>query len=70
MAREGVHSETPTVPFTPGWDRPQVHAAKEEVQYKAQVNHLRHSRFVALRDDKIARDVVREGLNRRDGDGS
>jgi ATP-dependent DNA ligase len=24
-------------------------------------NHLRHSRFVALRDDKDPRDVVREG---------
>ncbi|HEU4766159.1 MAG TPA: hypothetical protein VFS77_02265 [Pyrinomonadaceae bacterium] len=23
-------------------------------------NHLRHSRFVALRDDKLAREVVKE----------
>jgi len=30
-------------------------------------NHLRHSRFVALRDDKAAKDVVREmdGLERQ-----
>jgi hypothetical protein len=27
------------------------------VQYEAQVNHLRHSKFIALRDDKRAKDV-------------
>jgi hypothetical protein len=38
----------------------------EEVQYEAEIAHLRHSRFVALRDDKKAQDVPREGhLQRR-----
>jgi hypothetical protein len=32
----------------------------EEVQYEAQVNHLRHSRLVALRDDKDASEVRKE----------
>jgi len=34
--------------------------AQEEVQYEAQIGHLRHSRFLALREDKNARDVGRE----------
>ena len=33
----------------------------EEVQYEAHVTHLRHSRFVALREDKKPMDVRREG---------
>ncbi|MGH9627657.1 MAG: hypothetical protein ACRD7E_04865 [Bryobacteraceae bacterium] len=32
----------------------------EEVQYETQANHLRHSRFIALRDDKDPKEVVRE----------
>lgn len=32
----------------------------EEVQYEAQIDHLRHSRFVRLREDKNAKDVVRD----------
>jgi hypothetical protein len=32
----------------------------KEVQYEAQVNHLRHARFVALREDKAHILVVRE----------
>jgi hypothetical protein len=30
------------------------------VQYEAQLDHLRHSRFVGLREDKRADDVRRE----------
>ena len=30
------------------------------VQYEAQIAHLRHSRFVALREDKKAKDTGRE----------
>jgi len=32
----------------------------EEEQYEAQIDHLRHSRFVGLRDDKNPREVVHE----------
>lgn len=32
----------------------------EEVQHVAQINHLRHSRFIALREDKKAKDVGRD----------
>lgn len=32
----------------------------KEVQYEAQIDHQRHSRFVALRDDKNPREVVHE----------
>jgi hypothetical protein len=35
-------------------------SAQEEVQYEAQIDHLRHSRFIGLRDDKRAKDVHRE----------
>lgn len=39
---------------------PQVHAAKEQVQYEAQINHLRHTKFVGLREDKDPRGVHKE----------
>jgi hypothetical protein len=39
---------------------PRWASVKEEVQYEAQIGHLRHSRFVALREDKKAKDVRRE----------
>ncbi len=39
---------------------PQVHAAEKEVQYEAKIDHLRHSRFVGLRDDKEPREVHKE----------
>jgi hypothetical protein len=32
----------------------------EEVQYEAQVAHLRHSKFIELREDKHPKDVVKE----------
>ena len=32
----------------------------EEVQYEAQIGKLRHSRFLGMRADKSARDVVRK----------
>jgi hypothetical protein len=32
------------------------------VQYEAQSNHLRHSKYIALREDKDPNDVVREVL--------
>jgi hypothetical protein len=37
-----------------------VHAAKKEVQYEAKIDHLRHSRFARLRDDKDLKDVHKE----------
>jgi hypothetical protein len=40
--------------------RPTYRSVYEEVQYEAQVNHLRHSRFAALRDDKDASEVRKE----------
>jgi hypothetical protein len=36
------------------------HSSHEEVQYEAQVGHLRHSRFVVFREDKKPKDVRRE----------
>ena len=36
------------------------HPAHKEVQYEAQTNHLRHSKFIALRDDKDRNNVRRE----------
>ncbi len=32
----------------------------EELQYEAQIGHLRHSTFLGLREDKDPRDVRRE----------
>jgi hypothetical protein len=34
--------------------------AQKEVQYEAEIGHLRHSRFMGFRDDKHPREVVRE----------
>jgi bifunctional non-homologous end joining protein LigD len=51
--------------LTPGkmaecvWLRPQLVAQIEYADW-TDVNHLRHSKFIALRDDKAARDVRRE----------
>ena len=39
---------------------PEIHAAKEEVQYEAQVDHLRHVKFAGPREGKEANDVRRE----------
>jgi hypothetical protein len=33
-------------------------SVEEEVQYEAQIDHLRHSRFVALRHDKNSKEVM------------
>jgi ATP-dependent DNA ligase len=41
------------------WLRPELIAQIEFTEWTLD-NHLRHSRFVGLRDDKEARDVVRE----------
>lgn len=41
------------------WTKPQLVAQFEFVEWTAD-GHLRHSRFIALRDDKMAKDVVRE----------
>jgi bifunctional non-homologous end joining protein LigD len=41
------------------WLKPSPVAQFEFVEWTPD-NHLRHSRFIALRDDKIPRDVVRE----------
>ena len=41
------------------WMRPQLVAQFEFVEWTAD-GHLRHSRFIALRDDKRAQDVKRE----------
>jgi hypothetical protein len=34
--------------------------SNKEVHHEAQADHLRHARFLALRDDKEAREVTRE----------
>ena len=36
---------------------PKVH---KEVQYEAQIDHLRHSKFAGLREDKDPRSVIKE----------
>jgi bifunctional non-homologous end joining protein LigD len=41
------------------WLRPELVAHIEFTDW-TDANHLRHSRFVALRDDKLARDVRKE----------
>jgi hypothetical protein len=43
---------------------PQVHAAKQEVQYEANIGHLRHSTLLGLREDKDPREFVREHAER------
>ena len=42
------------------WLKPQLVGEFEFVEWTPD-DHLRHSRFIALRDDKDARDVQREG---------
>jgi DNA ligase D-like protein (predicted ligase) len=42
------------------WLRPQLVGQFEFVEW-TDVNHLRHTRFIALREDKTAKDVRREG---------
>ena len=44
------------------WLKPVLVAQVEFLEWTSD-NHLRHSRFVALRDDKRAKDVVREGTS-------
>ena len=44
------------------WLKPKLVAHIEYTEWTS-ANHLRHSRFVALRDDKPAREVVREDLS-------
>jgi len=41
------------------WLKPQLVATIESAEWTP-ANHLRHSRFIALREDKNARDVIRE----------
>jgi len=41
------------------WIKPMLVAHVEFVEWTAD-NHLRHSTFVALREDKQARDVIRD----------
>jgi ATP-dependent DNA ligase len=41
------------------WLKPQLVAQIEYADW-TDVNHLRHSKFIALRDDKAAKDVRRE----------
>jgi bifunctional non-homologous end joining protein LigD len=41
------------------WLRPKLVAQIEYTEWTAG-NHLRHARFVALRDDKKAQDVIKE----------
>ena len=43
------------------WLKPQLVAAIEFAEWTP-VNHLRHSRFIALREDKNARGVIRESV--------
>jgi ATP-dependent DNA ligase len=42
------------------WLKPKLVGQFEFVEW-TDVNHLRHTKFIALRDDKKAKDVVREG---------
>ncbi len=42
------------------WVQPQVVAEVEFLEWTG-ANHLRHTKFVGLRDDKDPRKVVREG---------
>ena len=46
------------------------HPTHEEVQYEAQINHLRHSRFIGLRQDKNPREVRRETMRFRSNSGA
>jgi ATP-dependent DNA ligase len=41
------------------WLKPKLVGQFEFVEW-TDVNHLRHTKFIALRDDKKAKDVVRE----------
>jgi ATP-dependent DNA ligase len=41
------------------WVKPVLVGQFEFLEWTAE-NHLRHSKFLALRDDKKARDVIRE----------
>jgi bifunctional non-homologous end joining protein LigD len=43
------------------WLKPELVAQIEFTEWTPD-GHLRHSKFVGLRDDKVAKDVVREGL--------
>jgi hypothetical protein len=40
--------------------RQQAHPAQEEVQYEAEADHLRHTKFVGLKDDKDPAKIVKE----------
>jgi DNA ligase D-like protein (predicted ligase) len=46
------------------WLKPQLVGQFEFVEW-TDVSHLRHTKFIALRDDKKAKDVVREQVNSR-----
>jgi ATP-dependent DNA ligase len=41
------------------WVRPEIVAQIEFLEW-TDADHLRHSKFIGLRDDKEARDVVKE----------
>ncbi len=43
------------------WLKPELVAHVEFTEW-TENNHLRHSRFVGLRDDKVARNVTRESI--------
>ena len=43
------------------WLEPRLVAAIEFAEWTS-ANHLRHAKFIALRDDKDAKEVVREAL--------
>jgi bifunctional non-homologous end joining protein LigD len=57
-ARRG-EALTATVMKRCTWLRPELVAHVEFTDW-TDANHLRHSRFVALRDDKLAKDVRKE----------
>jgi hypothetical protein len=49
-----------TEPEVSNHDGHRRHPFNEEVQYEAQVDRLRHSKFVGLREDKNPRSAVKE----------
>jgi ATP-dependent DNA ligase len=51
----------PLVRYSTSWLKPQAVAQIEFLDWTG-ADHLRHTRFAALRDDKDPRKVVREGV--------
>jgi hypothetical protein len=48
---------------------PTLHGPAEDVQYEAQIDHVRHSRFMGLRENHEPREVAREAQGGMSGVG-